>query len=236
MKKSTYDGKKIANLIITFLICLFKWACFIMTVICLGFTIGLIVMYSSRGTAIGESFITSVYSILSGSGVDVAKELIAKVGINNTVFAAISHGLSSVISFGIIYIIMDTVKVIYSSIYKKDMFTQDNIRRLSNLVYLTIILAFAPVIIQEVISHLTDGVDNSSISMSGVVYFCVAYVAKMIFIYGYDLENKVKSVSKPKEVKKVENKVEAPAKKKTVKKTSSTTTKKATTKRTTKTK
>lgn len=194
MKKSDYSGKKVANLLIKVLICVFKWLCFVLTVCCLGFTIGLIVIYISKGQDIGNSFVETIYSILTGSTSLYANNLIKEIGLNNMVFTTISYGICSVVKYGITYIIMDTINIIYNSIYNKNMFTKDNISKINSIIYLTVILIIVPIIIDKIIYGLTDGTESMSINYGGVIYFCIAYVAKMIFMYGYELEHKVELI------------------------------------------
>lgn len=208
MKKNMYDGKRVANILISFMVNLFKWLSFILTVCSLGLTIGILVVYISKHSNIGSDFVISVYCILTKTSSTTPLNLIKEVGIDSTVFVTIAHGINLVIIYGITYVVMDTVRAIYKAIKNKTMFTVENIKKIDSLIYLTIILAISPVIIGRVILSSTNGIDDMPVNLGGLVYFCIAYVAKLIFVYGYELEHKVELISleEKKLVKKVTEK------------------------------
>lgn len=187
MRKDLYE-KNLVSVFINFLLYIFKWLCLCMCVISAAFTIGFIVMALFTKGTLDNSVICKMMEYIAGMGKDEVLLLVQQVGKTDVIVAGCGYGFINTLTFGITYSLVTKVRTLLESIFKGEMYTKANVDLINGALPYTLIIGFAPAVILYVIVEVTGVFTLSDIRVSGIIYMCIAYVLKLIFEKGYQIE------------------------------------------------
>lgn len=187
MKKDFYE-KNLVSVFINFLLYVFKWLCLGMCVVNAALTIGLIVMSLFSGGELANVVLAKMMGYISGLDGDSVLNLIQEVGKVRVIVAGAGFGFITTLVYGIAYNLVSRFKILLDSIFNGEMYTKANVDLINGAIPYTLIIAFAPAVILYVIIETTGVFTMADINVSGILYICVAYVLKLVFEKGYQIE------------------------------------------------
>ena len=187
MKKDFYE-KNLASVFINFLLYVFKWLCLGMCVVYAAFTIGLVIMSLFSGGELANVVLTKMMGYISGMDSETTLNLIQSVGKVRVIVATCGYGFIATLVYGIAYNLESKFKTLLDSIFNGEMYTKKNVDLINGAIPYTLIIAFAPAVILYVIIEMTGVFEMSDINVSGIIYVVIAYILKLMFEKGYQIE------------------------------------------------
>lgn len=191
MKKDidAYEKNLMGNFI-KILVYTLRWLSLALCVINVGLIIGLLVMLLIKGTNMSNEILSKMVNLITYMSEEEALTLISTQGMVKTIVATLAYGLSLSINYGVQYVLLNNFIKLLKTIIDGDMYTRENVKMINDSIPLSIILAFAQPVIIFVTIYSTGIFNYDDINVSGVAYICVAYLLKLIFEKGHELNRK----------------------------------------------
>lgn len=195
-KDSIFEENTLMEILIKSLIYMFKWLSFCIFVFIGGLTVCLFVMYVIRGNDLPNTVMAKIFSYITMYDFDTSLDLIDSFGKLKVVVAGCGYGFGVSLTYLLIYMVVSKFIAIFNSIVRDNMFTKENLKLINEALPLSLFIAFLLPIIIFCANYSTGIFDYTQINMGGIIYICVAYILKVIFTKGYDLQKRNLKYSK----------------------------------------
>lgn len=182
--------KRIVSTFINVLLSIFKWLCLGVCVVNAGLTIGLLVMGLLNGENLANTLLSKMFNIMTFYTETEALALVDKVGKIDMLVAGVGYGFLTSLTYGLIYSLTSKFKVLFKDIVDGNMFTKENLKMINDAIPMTILVAFAPPVIMYSIIYSTNIFSYENIEVSGIIFIFIAFILKLIFEKGVELEKK----------------------------------------------
>lgn len=210
-----------------------KYFCLILFVLTAGMTVGLTVYGIANGEDIPNTLIANMIELITKSNVNEVLEAILKFGKIDTIVTAVGIGFADSITYFLLYIVLGGFKKLYKSLLMDEIYTDENVRLLKELVPLSAIMLFTQPLVMTIIRDIAKTNDNlGGFNFIGIPFVIISLILYAVISKGVLIENKLEACEKKltkleeeqKEAdiialeKKVRERKEAQAKKKAAKK------------------